>query len=67
MAQDFKAAFGLGQDDKFIAFVDEQGVALAAIQALNRKLDQRDAEIADLKQQLAQLKSCVQHQAEKPR
>jgi hypothetical protein len=53
MAQDFKAAFGLGQDDKFIGFVDEQGVALAAIQALDQKLNDqlkaRDAEIADLK------------------
>ena len=53
MAQDFKAAFGLGQDDKFIGFVDGQGVALTAIQALNQKLNgqlkARDAEIADLK------------------
>jgi hypothetical protein len=53
MAQDFKAAFGLGQDDKFIGFVDEQGVALTAIQGLNQKLNgqlkSRDAEIADLK------------------
>ena len=39
MAQDFYAAFGLnGSDDKHIATVDESGVALAAIQGLNRKL-----------------------------
>jgi hypothetical protein len=32
MAQDFHAAFGLnGADDKHIATVDEEGVALAAI------------------------------------
>src|SRR5205085_10294927 len=34
MAQDFKAAFGLGEDDTTISTVDEQGVALAAIQGL---------------------------------
>jgi hypothetical protein len=39
MAQDFQAAFGLnGQDDKHISVIDEGGVALAVIQALNQKL-----------------------------
>jgi hypothetical protein len=51
MAQDFKAAFGLGADDKFIAFVDEEGVALAAIQGLNQKLNEKDAELQNMKQQ----------------
>jgi len=51
MAQDFKAAFGLGDSEKFIAFVDEQGVALAAIQGLNQKLNEKDAEIQNLKRQ----------------
>jgi hypothetical protein len=41
MAQDFRAAFGLGMDDKHIATVDESGVALAAIQGLNEKLEGR--------------------------
>jgi hypothetical protein len=57
MAQDFKAAFGLGDSDKSIGFVDEGGVALAAIQGLHQKLqDQsaqlnaRDAEIQNLKE-----------------
>lgn len=40
VAQDFRAAFGLGSDDKSIAMVDGDGVALAAIQGLNRKVDQ---------------------------
>ena len=40
MAQDFRAAFGLGADDVSIATVDESGVALAAIQGLNRKLEE---------------------------
>jgi Chaperone of endosialidase len=40
MAQDFHAAFGLnGPDDKHISVVDEGGVALAAIQGLNNKLE----------------------------
>ena len=34
MAQDFRAAFGLGADEKHIATIDEDGVALAAIQGL---------------------------------
>ncbi len=59
MAQDFYSAFGLnGGDDKHISVVDEGGVALAAIQGLNQKvdelkteLDRRDAENTQLKQQ----------------
>jgi uncharacterized protein YceH (UPF0502 family) len=39
MAQDFHAAFGLGADDKHIATVDADGVALAAIQGLNEKVE----------------------------
>jgi hypothetical protein len=51
MAKDFRAAFGLGTDDKHIATVDEGGVALAAIQGLNQKLNEKDAEIQVLKTQ----------------
>ena len=51
MAQDFKSVFGLGNDDKIIGFVDAQGVALAAIQGLNQKLNEKDAEIQKLQQQ----------------
>ncbi|MBI5481819.1 MAG: tail fiber domain-containing protein [Deltaproteobacteria bacterium] len=38
MAQDFYAAFGLGDDDKHISTIDADGVALAAIQGLNQKM-----------------------------
>ena len=49
VAQDFHSAFGLnGTDDKGIATVDEDGVALAAIQGLNRKLDEKNVEIQKL-------------------
>jgi hypothetical protein len=66
MAQDFHAAFGVGLDDKHIATVDADGVALAAIQGLNEKVEVRSqksevsiqklrAENAALKQRLEQL------------
>jgi hypothetical protein len=44
MAQDFHAAFGVGPDDKHITTVDADGVALAAIQGLNSKVEVRSAE-----------------------
>ena len=47
MAQDFYAAFGLGQDDRHISTVDEAGIALAAIQGLNEKLEARSRELAE--------------------
>jgi Chaperone of endosialidase len=58
MAQDFHAAFGLnGKDDKHLSAVDMQGVAFAAIQGLNQKLEQKTAKIADLESKLAMLES----------
>lgn len=45
MAEDFKAAFGLAGNGSSIATVDADGVALAAIQGLNRKLEAENAEL----------------------
>ena len=45
MAQDFHAAFDLGNDDLSITTQDADGVALAAIQGLNRKLEDRNANL----------------------
>src|SRR5207249_2453898 len=63
MAQDFRAAFGLGTDDKHIATVDADGVALAAIQGLNQKLEEalkdKDAKINALQKELGTLKEIV--------
>ena len=39
MAQDFYAAYGLGDTDKGITTIDADGVALASIQGLARRLD----------------------------
>jgi len=67
MAQDFHEAFGLnGADDKHITMVDEGGVALAAIQGLNQKVEEQQAELSrketevtELKQRLAALEKIV--------
>jgi hypothetical protein len=64
VAQDFHAAFGLGADETSIATVDADGVALAAIQGLNQKLEQKleqkETEIAELKQRLSALEKLLQ-------
>jgi hypothetical protein len=55
MAQDFSAAFGLGIDDRHINSLDVAGVSLAAVQALNKQVSEKDAEIAKLQEQNAEL------------
>ena len=65
VAQDFRAAFGLGSDDKGISTVDADGVALASIQALNQKLNEKDAEVQELEQSVEELKKLVRSLAEK--
>lgn len=45
VAEDFMASFGLGQDETHIGSVDESGVAFAAIQGLNKKLEAENAEL----------------------
>ncbi|MGA2245856.1 MAG: tail fiber domain-containing protein [Verrucomicrobiota bacterium] len=62
MAQDFYATFGVGEDDKHITTVDEEGVALAAIQALNQKLDEEHAKNVELRARLEELEQRVNHQ-----
>ena len=39
VAEDFAQAFGLGDNEKYIATLDESGVAFAAIQGLNQKVE----------------------------
>ena len=53
MAEDFHAAFGLGCDDATIGTIDADGVALAAIQALNERLEERGAQIEALRNDIA--------------
>ena len=55
MAQDFHAAFGLGEDDTHISPMDAVGVALAAIKALQEEDQRKDAEILALRTRLEAL------------
>jgi hypothetical protein len=63
MAQDFKAAFYPGRDDKSISTLEFDGVALAAIQGLNQKMEDelkaRDARIDALEKELVALKEVI--------
>jgi len=53
VAEDFKALFGLGGDGESIATVDADGVALAAIQGLNQKLEAENAALVGGQSRLA--------------
>jgi len=55
-AQDFRAAFGLGADDRSITTVDTAGVALAAIQELER----RTREVEALTREVRELRGLVE-------
>jgi len=59
MAQDFFASFNVGEDDHHITEIDEGGVALAAIQGLNQKLEeqlrQKDAQLSAQQKQIEAL------------
>jgi hypothetical protein len=59
MAQDFKAAFYPGTDDKSITTLEADGVAFAAIQGLYQKLEQKDAKISELEQRLTALERII--------
>ena len=59
MAQDFHAAFGLGTNEVTISSTDMTAVALASIQGLNEIVEEKDAEIAELKERLAALEAAV--------
>jgi hypothetical protein len=70
MAQDFHSLFQIGTDEKHIAPIDEGGIAFAAIQGLNdkveigsRKSDDRiqklETENAELKQRLDELENII--------
>jgi len=56
MAQDFYAAFNVGEDDMHITAIDADGVAPAAIEALheeNRMLRKKIAELETLRNAVA--------------
>jgi len=57
MAQDFRQAFGLGEDETHISTVDSEGVALAAIQQLYREKQELKNRLEALESRLATLES----------
>ena len=70
VAEEFHASFGLGSDDTSITTVDASGVALAAIQGLNQRLQaentalrrqnaDQDAAIAELRAELDELRRAL--------
>ena len=64
MAQDFHAAFGVGEDNRHITSIDADGVALAAIKGLNEKVEAKDAHIADLEARIKALETSLRRIAD---
>ncbi|HEY0375769.1 MAG TPA: tail fiber domain-containing protein [Pyrinomonadaceae bacterium] len=76
VAQDFKAAFDLGADDKTISTVDADGVTMAAVQGLyqmmlekekqneekDRKIDQLARKLEEMQTQLAEVRRDARRQ-----
>jgi hypothetical protein len=57
VAQDFSAAFGLGESDRHISTIDADGVALAAIQGLHKLVQEKDGRISTLEEQNRELET----------
>lgn len=73
-AQDFSAAFAVGESETGITTVDADGVALAAIQGLNLKLEEtrealksREAENAELRSRLERLEGTLNANTQRAR
>ncbi len=63
MAEDFKAAFGLGTDAQHIATVDADGVALAAIQGLYRQMQTQHAVLLEQHAKLLRRLELIEQQS----
>lgn len=57
VAQDFYAAFGAGESDRYISTIDADGVALAAIQGLVESLKAKEDRIQTLETRLASVET----------
>lgn len=62
VAQDFRAAFGVGEGDKTINTADAQGVAFAAIQGLHRQNQQLRTKLATLEARITALEHLLERQ-----
>jgi Chaperone of endosialidase len=56
MAQDFRAAFGVGENERSISTVDAHGISLAAIQGLYKLMQEKEQEIRGLKRENTELR-----------
>jgi trimeric autotransporter adhesin len=56
MAQDFAAAFNVGEDNRHIATIDPDGVALAGVQALDNRTNNQQLRIEQLQKENKELK-----------
>ena len=59
VAQDFHAAFDLGEDDLHLNSIDMDGVNMAAIQALAKRTHELRAKNATLEARIAQLEALL--------
>jgi hypothetical protein len=59
-AQDFYAAFGLGEDDRYITGSDADGIALVSIQSLYQMSLEKDRQIEELQQRIRKLEQMVE-------
>ncbi len=57
MAQDFHAAFGLGESSTYISSSDADGVALAAIQGLHQLVEEKECELVELRERNAEVEA----------
>jgi hypothetical protein len=60
MAQDFHAAFGLGDDDRRINTLDPDGISLKAIQALDARTQRTQQAIEQLRDENAALRRTLE-------
>jgi len=63
-AQDFRAAFAVGESERTITTVDADGVALAAIQGLHQLVAEKERRIAELEQDRHRQALAAERQAE---
>lgn len=66
MAQDFHAAFGVGEDDTRIADVDANGVALAAIQGLHQLVNSQEGRLTSLEARITARETAAATSASQP-
>ncbi len=59
MAQDFAAAFGLGENERWIDTIDADGVNMVAIQELTRRLRALEARLAQLEANTSERQSAT--------